>query len=70
MTTARAALFIAAKVLLSRRPGGCDLKIWGQQVAARRGYMKAVIAVARRLAVRLHEMWLAGTNFRREPLAA
>jgi hypothetical protein len=42
------ALFLAAKVLLSRRTRGCALKTWGMEVAARRGYMKAVIAVARR----------------------
>ncbi len=67
---ARAALFIAAKVLLSKRTRGCALKAWGQQVAARRGYMKAVIAVARRLAVTLHTMWITGADFRRGAPAA
>jgi transposase len=67
---ARAALFIAARVLLSKRTRGCGLKTWGLKVAARRGYMKAVIAVARRLAATLHTMWVSGTDFRREALAA
>ena len=41
------------------------------QVARRRGQQKALVAVARRLAVILHRMWVDGTEFRwgrkREP---
>ena len=34
------------------------------QVAKRRGMKRAVVAVARRLAVALHRMWSDGTQFR------
>lgn len=62
----RTALFLAAQCLLRRRTHPCSLKEWGASVAARRGYRRATIAVARRIAVVLHRMWLDGTNFRRE----
>lgn len=39
------------------------LKAWGMQVAKRRGMKRAVVAVARRLAVVLHRMWSDGTKF-------
>jgi hypothetical protein len=34
------------------------------EVLKRRGKMRAQVAVARRLAVLMHRMWLDGTNFR------
>ena len=34
------------------------------QVARRRGAKKAIVALARRLAVVLHRMWIDGTEFR------
>jgi transposase len=34
------------------------------KVAARRGHRRAVTAVARKLAVIMHRMWLDGTEFR------
>jgi transposase len=45
------------------------VKRWGLEVLKRRGKMRAQIAVARRLAVIMHRMWLDGTDFRwqREP---
>jgi hypothetical protein len=42
------------------------LKRWGLQIKASRGAGKAIVAVARRLAVILHRMWLNGTDFREE----
>ena len=39
------------------------LKAWDMQVAKRRGMKRAVVAVARRLAVVLHRMWSDGTKF-------
>jgi hypothetical protein len=33
-------------------------------VSGRRGLKRAIVAVARRLAVILHRMWLDGTEFR------
>ena len=41
------------------------------QVAKRRGMKKAIVALARRLAVIMHRIWVDGTEFRwtREPAA-
>lgn len=60
----RATLYEAAQVLLTRTKKWSWLKAWGLQVARRRGMRKAIVAVARRLAVILHRMWLDGTEFR------
>ena len=42
------------------------------RIAKRRGMAKAIVAVARRLGVILHRMWVDGTEFRwgKEPVAA
>jgi len=40
------------------------LKAWAMNVARRRGGRRAVIALARRLAVVLHRIWTDGTEFR------
>ncbi len=60
----RVALFMSAMYQL--RPGAkpSSLKTWGEAVAARRGRMKALLAIARRLAVILHRMWVTDTDFR------
>ncbi|HEY3798379.1 MAG TPA: IS110 family transposase [Caulobacteraceae bacterium] len=63
---ARTALFLAAKSLLAVRTRPTALKAWGRSVVASRGYLRGVIAVARKLAVILHRMWLDGTDFRAE----
>jgi transposase len=60
----RAMLVSAAVAVLSRRTHDTDLKAWGQNVEARRGHSKALIAVARRLSVILHHMWVDGVDFR------
>jgi transposase len=39
------------------------LKAWGTRLAKRNGLRKAKVAVARKLAVILHRMWVAGTEF-------
>ena len=46
------------------------LKTWGLAVARRRGKEKATVAVARRLAVILHRMWVDNTPYRWEAKAA
>jgi hypothetical protein len=53
----------AAQVLLTRTQKWSWLKAWGIQVARRRGGKKAIVALARRLAVILHRMWTDGTQF-------
>jgi hypothetical protein len=40
------------------------------QIARRRGLKKAVVALARRLAVIMHRIWVDGTEFRRTREAA
>ncbi len=40
------------------------LKAWAAAIARRAGHRKAVVALARRLAVIMHRMWVDGTEFR------
>jgi transposase len=40
------------------------LKAWAMQIARRRGVKKAIVALARRLAVIMHRIWVDGTEFR------
>jgi len=40
------------------------LKAWGIRIAKRSGLRKAKVAVARKLAVILHRMWIEGTEFK------
>ena len=65
----RVLLCEAANALLTRVSRWSWLKRWGLEVLKRRGKMRAQVAVARRLAVIMHRMWLDGTDFRwqREP---
>ena len=59
----RSYLFEAAGVLLTRVPKWSALKAWGMRLAKRNGLSKAKVAVARKLAVILHRMWIDGTPF-------
>ena len=56
-------LFEAAGVLMTRVPKWSALKAWGTRLAKRNGLRKAKVAVARKLAVILHRMWIDGTEF-------
>jgi transposase len=56
-------LFEAAGVLLTCVPKWSVLKAWGTRLAKRNGLRKAKVAVARKLAVILHRMWIDGTEF-------
>jgi hypothetical protein len=40
------------------------LKAWGTQLAAKRGHKRAVVAVARKLALVMHRIWIAAPTFR------
>jgi hypothetical protein len=60
----RSLLCEAANVLLTRVRRWSWLKRWDAEVAQRRGRMRPRVAVARRLAVVMHRMWLDGTTFR------
>ena len=68
----RVMLYEAAQVLLIRSTRWCWLKAWAMQIARRRGMKKAIVALARRLAVVMHRIWVDGTEFRwiREGAAA
>jgi transposase len=59
----RSYLFEAAGVLLTRVPKWSALKAWGMRLAKRNGLRKAKVAVARKLAVVLHRMWVDRTEF-------
>ncbi len=61
---ARTALYEAAHSLLTRSTKWCSLRAWGMQVAKRRGMARARVAVARKLAVILHRMWVDKSEFR------
>jgi transposase len=40
------------------------LRAWGIKLAKRVGVRKACVAVARKLAIIMHKMWVDGTDFR------
>ena len=69
---AREALFEAATSLLCKVQRMSALKAWGMRVAKRRGFKRAGVAVARKLATVMHRMWVDETEFRwsREVAAA
>ena len=60
----RSYLFEAAGVLLTRVPKWSAVKAWGVKLTKRNGLRKAKVAVARKLAVILHRMWIDGTEFK------
>ena len=58
----RRALYEAASAMLTRYRGKTALKSWGAKLA-KRCHRKAVVAVARKLAVIMHAMWRDGTEY-------
>lgn len=60
----RCYLFEAAGVLLTRVDKWSSLRAWGLRLAKRGGMKKAKVAVARKLAVIMHQMLLTGEEFR------
>ncbi len=68
----RVMLYEAAQILLMRSARWSWLKAWAMQITGRRGLKKAIVALARRLAVIMHRIWMDGTEFRwtREEAAA
>jgi transposase len=69
----RTALYEAANIILTRPVRGSWLKGWAAKLAKRAGMKKAKVALARKLAVILHRMWIDGTRFMfitaRKPIA-
>ena len=60
----RRALYEAANVMLCRVQRPFALRAWGKWIAEAKGNKRARIAVARKLAVLLHSLWLNETEFR------
>src|SRR6516165_4762306 len=69
----RTALYEAANVLLARITRFSKLKRWAMDVAKRRGSKRAKVALARKIGIILHRMWIDGTTYRwaeAKPIAA
>ncbi len=60
----RVMLYAAAHTMLTKSTHWSWLKAWAMRVGQRRGMRRAIVALARRLAVILHRMWVDGTDFR------
>ena len=60
----RVMLYEAAQVMLTRTNKWSWLKAWAMKIARHRGMKKAIVALARRLAVIMHRIWVDGTEFR------
>jgi transposase len=60
----RSYLVEAAHVLLTRKRGTCRLKKWGLKLARKKGHGKARVAVARKIAVLLHHLWITGETYK------
>jgi transposase len=59
----RTYLYEAATVLLYRTKKWSSLKAWGMKLAKRIGMKKAKVAIARKIAIILHCIWVDGTSF-------
>ena len=68
----RVMLYEAAQAMLTRTNKWSWLKAWAMKIARHRGMKKAIVALARRLAVIMHRIWIDGSEFRwsREGAAA
>jgi transposase len=65
----RTALYQAANVLLHHGRWS-SLRSWAMRIAKRSSVKAAKVALARRLAVVMHRMWIDGTDFRWTDAAA
>jgi transposase len=68
----RMMLYEAAQTMLVVSTKWSWLKAWAMKIARHRGMKKAIVALARRLAVIMHRIWVDGTEFQwtREVTAA
>jgi transposase len=62
-TALRTLLFEASVTMLARSGRWSRMKAWGVRLAQRKGFKVASTAVARKLAVVMHRMWVDGTDF-------
>jgi transposase len=56
-------LYEAAGVLMTRVTKWSAIKAWGMKIARRSSMKNTYVAVARKLAVIMHRMWIDGTDF-------
>ena len=61
--TMRALLYEAATVIMHRVRRSCAMKRWAEGLAERIGKRRAKVALARKLAVMMHAIWVDGTEF-------
>ena len=59
----RVMLYEAAQSMLTRTTKWSWLKAWAMKIARHLGMKKAIVALARRLAVIMHRIWVDGTEF-------
>lgn len=62
-TQTRSLLFEAATCLIRQVKRFSSLKSWAVRLAARKGFKKAAVATARKIAVILYRIWRDGTEF-------
>lgn len=55
---------LEAATVMMHRGRSIWLRTWAAQLARRRGAKRAMVALARRIAVILHRMWVDDTDFR------
>jgi hypothetical protein len=48
---------------MTRTAGWSALKAWGARLVKTKGRQRGLVAIARKLAVILHRMWIGGTPF-------
>ena len=60
----RSLLFEAANTLICRVKRFSSLKFWAVRLAGRKGFKKAAVATARKIAVLMLTLWRNGTEFR------
>ena len=65
----RTALYQAATVVIHRSKKPNWLRAWAEQVVRRRGVKRAAVALARRMGVILHRMWVDNTEFQAAKMA-
>ena len=56
-------LYEGAQSVMKRSVKWSWLKAWAMNIAKRRGIKKSIIALARRMAVIMHRLWIDGTTF-------
>ncbi|MGI9571073.1 MAG: transposase, partial [Desulfobulbia bacterium] len=59
----RSALYSAANSMMTRAAAWSSLKVWGTKLIEAKGRRRGLVAVARKLAVIMHRMWIDGTPF-------